>query len=137
MGLLQKEAELQDVVQLIGADALPDDERLVLETARLLRETFLQQNAYHAVDSYCPIRVQALMLRTILRFHEAASEALRAGAPLAQVLAAPSLAAIAGARFEKDGEAILNRLVEGIPAELGGLRPSEKEPAAGREGRAP
>ena len=58
MSLLQKEAELQEIVQLVGPDALPDRERVILEIARMLREDFLQQDAYHEVDSYCSPKKQ-------------------------------------------------------------------------------
>ncbi len=55
MELLQKEAELQEIVQLVGSDALPEEQKLTLEVARMIREIFLQQNAYHPVDTYSPL----------------------------------------------------------------------------------
>jgi len=73
MALLQKEAELQEIVQIIGPDALPVKERLKLEVARMIREDFLQQNAYHEVDTYCPLEKQLGMLETILFFGEKAN----------------------------------------------------------------
>ena len=63
MTLLQKESELQEIVKLVGPDALPLKERAVLESARMIREDFLQQNAFHAVDTYCPGKKQYEMLR--------------------------------------------------------------------------
>ena len=63
MTLLQKESELQEIVKLVGPDALPPKERAVLESARMIREDFLQQNAFHAVDTYCPGKKQYEMLR--------------------------------------------------------------------------
>ena len=63
MALLQKESELQEIVKLVGPDALPLKERTVLESARMIREDFLQQNAFHAVDTYCPGKKQYEMLR--------------------------------------------------------------------------
>jgi V/A-type H+/Na+-transporting ATPase subunit A len=70
MALLQKEAELNEIVQLVGPDALPEEDKLVLDTARSLREDYLQQNAYHDVDTYCDIQKQQIMLSTILGLHD-------------------------------------------------------------------
>ena len=81
MILLQKEAELQEIVQLVGPDALPDRERITLESTRMIREDFLQQNAYHEVDTYCSSNKQYQMLKTIILFQEHATAALERGAP--------------------------------------------------------
>lgn len=75
MALLQKEAELQEIVQLVGPDALPEREQVVLETSKMIREDFLQQSAYHEVDTYTSMKKQYLMLKTILHFHKKALEA--------------------------------------------------------------
>jgi len=85
MVLLQKEAELQEIVQLVGADALPERERLVLEVSRMVREDFLQQNAYHEVDSYCPKEKQYMMANTILAFYDRASKAMENGVSIANI----------------------------------------------------
>ncbi len=79
MSLLQKEAELQEIVQLVGADALPPRERGILEVARMIREDFLQQNAYHEVDSYCSLEKQYLMAKVILQWYDSAKEAIERG----------------------------------------------------------
>lgn len=79
MKLLQKEEQLQEIVQLVGPDALPDSERLILEVTKMLREDFLQQNAFHDVDQYCPIEKQAQMLSLILHFHKLGEQALSQG----------------------------------------------------------
>ena len=79
MELLQKEEQLQEIVQLVGPDALPDTERLILEVTKILREDFLQQNAYHDVDAFCPIKKQTLMLKLTLEFHDMAQTALKEG----------------------------------------------------------
>jgi len=76
MSLLQKEEELQKIVQLVGPDALPDSERLVLEVTKMLREDFLQQNAFHDVDAFCPIDKQVMMLGIILNFNDAAKASM-------------------------------------------------------------
>ncbi len=66
MAILQEESELQEIVQLVGSDALPEDQQLTLEVARLLREFYLQQNAFHDVDTYCKLNVQAEFLDVII-----------------------------------------------------------------------
>ena len=79
---MQRENRLQQVVKLVGPDALPDDQRLILETARLLREGFLQQNALDEVDSYATIEKQIRMLQIILHFHERAARIIAKGCPI-------------------------------------------------------
>ena len=80
MGLLEKEAELEEIVRLVGRDSLSAGDRLVLEVARSLREDFLHQNAFHEVDTYTSMKKQALMLDAILQFYRQARAALdRAG----------------------------------------------------------
>ena len=80
--ILQRENRLHQVVKLVGPDALPDDQRLILETARLLREGFLQQNALDEVDSYATVEKQMCMLRLILHFHERAAGIIAKGCPI-------------------------------------------------------
>ncbi len=87
MALLQKESELQEIVQLVGPDALPDKERITLESTRMIREDFLQQNAYHEVDTYCSSSKQYKMLKTIMMFHEKATAALERGAASGDIIA--------------------------------------------------
>lgn len=85
MTILQKEAELQEIVQLVGPDALPEGEREILEVARMIREDFLQQNAYHDIDSYCSLQKQYLMAKIILNWHEGARELLEAGVDIGKM----------------------------------------------------
>jgi len=85
MGILQREAELQEIVQLVGPDALPAREQALLETARSLREDFLQQNAFHDVDTYCPADKQYNMLRIILKFHHLATDAVEKGVKIDKI----------------------------------------------------
>ena len=85
MSILQREAELQEIVQLVGPDALPAKEQALLETARSLREDFLQQNAFHDVDTYCPAEKQYLMLKLILRFHELITLAVENGVSMEKI----------------------------------------------------
>jgi len=76
MALLQKESELQEIVKLVGPDALPLRERATLETARMLREDFLQQSALHEVDTFCPSKKQYEMLRIMLKFNDMMLDAI-------------------------------------------------------------
>lgn len=89
MSLLQKEAELKEIVQLVGPDVLPENEKLVLETTKSIREDFLQQNAFHEVDAYCPLKKQYLMMKTILHFHDVASKAVEGGEKVADIAELP------------------------------------------------
>lgn len=82
MAILQKESELQEIIQLVGPDALPPKDRVVLETSRMLREDFLQQNAYHEVDTYCPSKKQYEILKMILRFYDLTTNAVGSGVSL-------------------------------------------------------
>jgi len=86
MRVLEKERELQQVVAVVGVDALPDDERLTLEIARLVREGFLRQDGFHPVDASCPAERQTTMLSLFLRFYEEARSALKGGAALEEIL---------------------------------------------------
>ncbi|MBN1246009.1 MAG: V-type ATP synthase subunit A [Anaerolineae bacterium] len=85
LDLLQREDHLRQIVQLIGADALPDDQRLVLETARLLREGLLQQSALDDIDTYTTIGKQVGMLKLILAFHDHGSRLIGKGCPITLV----------------------------------------------------
>ncbi len=74
-----------EIVKLIGADILPDDQKLIIEAARIIRLGFLQQNAYHAVDTYVPIEKQKKMLETYLYFYDAARALIERNIPLGQL----------------------------------------------------
>jgi V/A-type H+-transporting ATPase subunit A len=86
MYLLQKEVELQEIVQLVGPDALPESEKAILEVTRMIREDFLQQSAYHDVDSFCPLEKQYWMLQVILSFYDRVNQAMGKGVPLTKIL---------------------------------------------------
>ncbi|MEK6979772.1 MAG: V-type ATP synthase subunit A [Candidatus Micrarchaeota archaeon] len=90
MALLQKEAELNEIVQLVGPDALPEKEQAVLLVTRMLREDYLQQNAYSDIDARCSLQKQYAMLKTVLRFYERALGALDLGAQLKRIVDLPS-----------------------------------------------
>ena len=78
LGLLSEENKLMEIVRLIGSDVLPDSQKVTLETARVIRAGFLQQNAFHQNDTYVPLEKQLWMMRAILHLYDKAS-ALSAG----------------------------------------------------------
>jgi len=86
---LQKEAELQEIVQLVGVDALPEREKAILDVSRMLREDYLQQSAYDEVDTYTSIHKQSLMLRMILKFGDLEQEAVAKGVTVANLQKMP------------------------------------------------
>jgi V/A-type H+-transporting ATPase subunit A len=85
MQLLEEESELQEIARLVGVESLAVRERLVLESARSIREDFLHQNAFHPQDTYTSLRKQYLMLRTIIHFHNSAIQALDNGVGLEEI----------------------------------------------------
>ena len=94
MYLLQKEVELQEIVQLVGPDALPESEKAILEITRMIREDFLQQSAYHDIDSFCSLDKQYWMLRAILSFYDRVNQAMGRGVALPKILKLPEKAEI-------------------------------------------
>lgn len=89
MSLLQDEAELDEIVKMVGMDALSASDRMKMEAARSIREDFLHQNSFHDVDTYTSLRKQYLMMKLVLAFYDEASEALGKGAPLNSLIAMP------------------------------------------------
>ena len=87
--VLKKEQRLEQIVRLIGPDALPDEQRLVLVTADLVKNGFLQQSSFDEIDKYCSPEKQVLLLRCIMEFHRRAEESIKAGAPLVKITAMP------------------------------------------------
>lgn len=85
--LLQEESSLMEIVKLIGSDVLPDDQKLVIETARVIRVGFLQQNAFHAEDTYVPLEKQKLMMKVILHLHSRAKEVVAREIPISKIIA--------------------------------------------------
>jgi V/A-type H+-transporting ATPase subunit A len=86
MLILQQEAELQEIVQLVGPDALPERERAVLDSARMIREDFLQQSAYHEVDTFTSFQKDYLMMKDILKFSDLEIQSIEAGVPLSKIM---------------------------------------------------
>jgi V/A-type H+-transporting ATPase subunit A len=120
MFLLQKEVELQEIVQLVGPDALPESEKAILEVTRMVREDFLQQSAFDEVDSFCPLEKQYWMLKAILTFHDAITDALSKGASLQQLLDLPVKTDIARMKEQED-VATVKGLLDTIDASVASL----------------
>ena len=87
MSLLAEEAKLMEIVKLIGSDVLPDDQKLVLEIAKVIRLGFLQQNAFHADDTYVPLQKQMKMMDVILYLYKKCKDLVAQGKPMSQVVA--------------------------------------------------
>ena len=108
MKTLQREAELQDVVQMVGSDSLPDEQKITLEVAKMIREIFLQQNAYHPVDCYCPLSRQYKMLTLIKKYSDLSEKALQAGAPVDKIAYLPVRTRFNQAKYEENVDDELN-----------------------------
>lgn len=119
--LLQREASLQEMVQLVGPDALQDHERLVIEVGRIVREDFLQQDAYHENDAFCSMKKAQGIMRLIMAYHRQAEKALKGGTAIDEIIQNPVLEKIARARFvsEDDISDYLNQ-VDALLAETFG-----------------
>ncbi len=113
MTLLQKDKELEDIVQLVGPEALPESEKIILESARMLKEDFLQQNAFSDVDSYSTMQKQWLMLKIIIDFYHKMRELYDQGVKLPEMMNLPIIDKIARLKYipndnaEKDMNGIL------------------------------
>ncbi|WP_195198950.1 V-type ATP synthase subunit A [Faecalispora jeddahensis] len=86
--LLQEENKLMEIVKLIGSDVLPDDQKLVIEIARLIRVGFLQQNAFHAEDTFVPLEKQKLMMKVILHLYQKSRQLIAASVPISSIMQA-------------------------------------------------
>jgi V/A-type H+-transporting ATPase subunit A len=102
--ILQEEAELQEIVRLVGLDTLSCEDRITLETAKSLREDFLHQNAFHDIDTYSSLKKQYLMLSVILKFHRLASRAIKDGASLDLILSLPIREKIADMKYISEND---------------------------------
>jgi len=128
MELLEREAELEEIVRLVGIDALSAKDRLVLEGAKSIREDFLHQNAYHEVDTYSSLKKQYLMLKLILFFYDKSVEALQKGVELDSIIELPVRVDIARAKYipeEEMGERF-DKLIEKVEESFRSLT-EEKE----------
>ena len=121
MQILQKEAELQEIVQLVGSDALPDEQKVTLEVSRMIREIFLQQNAYHPIDTYCPMQRQYVMMKLIRKYSDLASKALAAGALVSKIASIPAKQRFAMAKYETNIDDELAAVDKDLETQFAGL----------------
>lgn len=121
METLQREAELQDIVQLVGSDSLPEEQRLTLEVARMIREFFLQQNAYHPVDTYSPLKRQYAYMMAIKKYSDLAKKALSLEVPLERIVALPSRAGLGRLKFEETIDNDLKAIAADMDKQFAGL----------------
>jgi V/A-type H+-transporting ATPase subunit A len=124
MTLLQKEAELQEIIQLVGPDALPAKEQITLEGARMIREDFLQQNAFHDIDTFCPDDKQYEMLRMMLKYYDLILAASEKGVTIEQIRTLKTrerlgrMATISNKTYKKDFKV----LEQNVQKEIHGLK---------------
>ncbi len=116
--VLDEESELQEIVQLVGKDALPDDQQLTLEVARYIREGWLQQNAFHDVDTYCEPEKTYLMLTAIQHLNEEAFNALEAGVPVEEIVDIDAAARLNRMNTAEDYEAFIDDVKSEITDQL-------------------
>jgi V/A-type H+/Na+-transporting ATPase subunit A len=123
LGILQKEAELQDIVQLVGYDALPESEKGVMDLAKMIREDYLQQSAYDPVDTYSSIRKQYLMMKTILTFGRMEAEVIKSGAQALQVTGLPVKSKISKMKWtpEEQTEAFIKEIENDMKSEFASI----------------
>jgi V/A-type H+-transporting ATPase subunit A len=122
MEVLQKEAELQEIVQLVGSDALPDEQQITIEVARMLREIFLQQNAYDAVDTYCDMTKQFDILKAIKYYSDQSYTALKAGVVTSQITTLKAKMDLPQVKYIKDYKPEMDRIMKAMEAEFTKLR---------------
>ena len=126
MEILQKESELQEIVQLVGSDALPEDQQLTMEVARMLREIFLQQNAFHPVDTFCTMEHQYRLIKAILKYSDMANNALESGVPLEDIISVKSKDDLSKVKFEKELDKELDKVLATMDEEFETMREAVK-----------
>lgn len=122
MEVLQKEAELQEIVQLVGSDALPESEQVTIEVARMIREIFLQQNAYDAVDTFCDMKKQYDLMKAIKLFADLAYSAQIAGVSPTQINTVKAKNELPQIKFIKDYTSNLTKIEKQMDEEFNALR---------------
>ncbi len=116
--ILSEEDKLMEIVQLVGSDALPEKQQLLLETARMLRENILQQNAFHDVDTYCELQKTYALMELIVYFNDVAGKTLERGVRIRTILDSKAKDRIANAKFEKDYKNLLDSVRKEMDAEF-------------------
>ncbi|MDI9617292.1 MAG: V-type ATP synthase subunit A [Methanothrix sp.] len=122
MAILQENAELEEIVMLVGSDALPEDQQLTLEVARMIINFWLAQSAFHPVDTFCPYKKQYDLLKAILTYRDYAFDALRRGVAVDQIKSVPSKDALAKLKMVEDYEPELKKVMDQMKAEFEALK---------------
>ena len=122
MAILQENAELEEIVMLVGSDALPEDQQVTLEVARMIINFWLAQSAFHPVDTHCPYKKQFDLLQAILKYRDYAFEAVQKGIPVGQITSLPSKDALAKVRLEAEYEPILSKVMADMENEFNALK---------------
>lgn len=124
MSLLQKESELEEIVQLVGPDVLPEEDRLILLTAGIIRETFLVQYATDSEDRYCEPFKQNAMMKVITGFYHIAEDAVKRGVLTSDIAALPVIQSFTrlGSRPESEISDICNEIMRNLKTETSGLK---------------
>jgi V/A-type H+-transporting ATPase subunit A len=127
MAILQEESELQEIVQLVGYDSLSPQDRLKLDSARVIREDYLQQNGFDEVDTYTSLQKQVAMLDLVISFARRSQETLKAGASIDGIFAMAVREKIARAKFVKEEDALgyISQTKQELDAELAALLTKE------------
>ena len=120
MTILQEESELEEIVKLVGMDALSPSDRLKLEAARSIREDYLHQNAFDEVDTYTSLNKQYLLMELILAFYDKSLEALNKGAAIEKIVAMPSRECIGRFKYadEKQTESEYNEILSELDSDI-------------------
>jgi len=122
MSILQQEEKLLEIVQLVGSDALPEREQVTLEIAKLAREMFLQQNAFHDVDTYSEPKKTYAFMKTILKYGDLAYNALTAGSKVSEIVSIKSKEKLLDVKFEKEYEKRLHSVIKEMEAEFSRMK---------------
>ena len=118
MSILQEEEKLLEIVQLVGSDALPERQQLLLQVARLIREVLLQQNAFHEIDTFCELKKTYSIMKTIIHFSKLTNTALDSGMRVQQILATKARDRLSEVKFVKDYEKLLDEVTRQMEKEL-------------------
>ena len=129
MHLLQEESELDEIVKMVGMDALSPTDRIKLEAARSIREDFLHQNAFHDVDTYTPLKKQYYMMKLIIDFYENSIEALNRGGDVESLVNLPVLEQIGRFKYynEDDIDGEYKKILENLNSEISGMLTREAD----------
>ena len=120
MSILQEEEKLLEIVQLVGSDALPERQQLILQVARLIREVLLQQNAFHEIDAYCDLKKTYSIMKAISHFSKLANTSLDRGMRVQQIIATKAKDRLSEVKFVKDYEKLLQEVTSQMEKELRG-----------------